>query len=242
MRRASPVEQVRDRRRHRVGDRAGGDRAAGARAAAARPCTRAASGAGVERVRPAASRVPAIPARTSPAPAVASQPGRRPGCAAGRPGSATSVVEPLSRTVAPVSAAARHDVRGRPASTSSRGGAGPRAAPSSRASSPACGVSSTCGRRRRAARRGTRPSAPASTTHGTPAARAARRRPAGRRRALGGRRRGPTTQACTRPVARRPPRGGCSRTCSAGVLRPDVADHPGPGPQRAGDGEHGGPG
>ena len=147
---------------------------------------------------------PAMPASTSPDPAVASQPGpvARP-CAPRSVGAGDqTVVAPLSRTVAPVSSLARRAWRSGSASTAAR--VDPRRRPravSSRASSPACGVSRVGAVRAAPA---SRPRPPASTTHGRSlgqrgsiAARWACRR--GRRTSVSTP--GPSTQACTRPGA-----------------------------------------
>ncbi|MCF0091215.1 hypothetical protein B0E37_06336 [Streptomyces sp. MH192] len=145
--------------------------------------------------RPAASRLPARPDRTSPLPAVASQgvpvAFTRTG-ASGSPGSpgspATSVVDPLSRTVARYRAASSRTAVSRAPSTSSR------ETLSRAAASPACGVRRVGAVRARTASRSARRSPSASSSTGTSAARTSATGLASSPAP------GPTTQACTRPA------------------------------------------
>src|SRR3954471_1004898 len=167
--------------------------------AAAAPCTQEPPEPASNGSKPAATRAPQRPARTSPAPAVASH---------GVPvvetrtlpvGVATNVWRPLSSTTASYRSAASRANRSCSDSTRSR------STPSMRASSPACGVSSV----------GT-PSGPvtccspsASTTTGT--ASSSESRSACSASAPPPE---PITQACTRPEPTTTS-GCCSRTRSA---------------------------
>ena len=127
-RRSAPSPPQSARSRPRRQRRAGGQPVQ-VRGADARPAAAAAPGRAARRpARPGRRRCPRWPATASPwcSPA----PGRRPS------GGATTVVDPLSSTHAPSSAAARRACSSRRASMSAG------SAPSSRPSSPACGVSS----------------------------------------------------------------------------------------------------
>ncbi len=162
--------------------------------------------------RPWASSAPARPESTSPEPAVASQ-GVPVGLTStvGRPGEATTVVEPLSSTVTPSCSAAWRACSSRAASM--RAGS----VRSSRPSSPACGVISV------GAARGSRfscwlkmvrPSASTRTGRSVPRI-AARRAAAASSVPMPG----PATQAWTRPAwpsRSQSPASGCTVSTASG--------------------------
>ena len=102
---------------------------------AAEPCATAASASACAGCRPRAHSAPTAPARTSPAPAVASWGTGVSTTRSGSPLSATSVSGPLSRTAAPESSAASVTLASLAPAIASL------SRPSRRPSSPACGVS-----------------------------------------------------------------------------------------------------
>ena len=106
---------------------------------AASPCAAAAAAAARRGSRPFARKAATMPVRTSPVPAVADQASSATKTSTPASGEATIVSAPLSRQTQPKRSAARRTASSRCAFTHAD------SSPSSRASSPACGVSTARG-------------------------------------------------------------------------------------------------